>query len=189
MSIETWLRITAAGVLAVYWAVDRCRLQHSPPRSTIDQDKHSSLVWDAANVMQVIGVIVAFSSAGRIDGHARAQVMGLAVLLLGIRLRWRAMRTLGDLFAGRVVIQPGHRLIRVGPYAYLRHPAYAGSLVAHAGVGVALGNWWSLAASTVPYVAAVLYRIRVEEQALSRAFGAQYEEHTRSTARLIPWLY
>jgi protein-S-isoprenylcysteine O-methyltransferase Ste14 len=37
--------------------------------------------------------------------------------------------------------------------------------------------------------AAVLYRIHVEEKALRGAFGAEYDEYSKTTKRLIPGVY
>ena len=41
----------------------------------------------------------------------------------------------------------------------------------------------------MPPTLAVLYRIHVEETALRLAFGADYEDYSRSTKRLIPGVY
>jgi protein-S-isoprenylcysteine O-methyltransferase Ste14 len=38
-------------------------------------------------------------------------------------------------------------------------------------------------------IAALLYRIHVEETALSEAFGQQYQDYCRTTSRLIPGIY
>jgi protein-S-isoprenylcysteine O-methyltransferase Ste14 len=76
---------------------------------------------------------------------------GWPVLLSGLVLMWGGMvvrlwavRTLGRLFRTVVLIQDHHRLIDEGPYRYLRHPSYAGSLLTLAGLGLALGNGLSL---------------------------------------------
>jgi protein-S-isoprenylcysteine O-methyltransferase Ste14 len=74
-------------------------------------------------------------------------------------------------------------------YKHLRHPAYTGALIAHLGLGLSFSNWFSLVLSFVPYLLAVVYRIRVEEQALSDAFGEKYFEYSRETKRLIPRLF
>jgi protein-S-isoprenylcysteine O-methyltransferase Ste14 len=37
--------------------------------------------------------------------------------------------------------------------------------------------------------AALLYRIHVEEMALTEAFGPQYLEYSRTTKRLFPGIY
>jgi protein-S-isoprenylcysteine O-methyltransferase Ste14 len=49
--------------------------------------------------------------------------------------------------------------------------------------------WACFAVVLFPTTLAVLYRIRVEEAALRVAFGADYEDYSRSTKRLIPGVY
>jgi protein-S-isoprenylcysteine O-methyltransferase Ste14 len=41
----------------------------------------------------------------------------------------------------------------------------------------------------VPPFAALLYRIHVEEAALTGAFGEQYTDYSRTTKRLVPGIY
>jgi protein-S-isoprenylcysteine O-methyltransferase Ste14 len=61
--------------------------------------------------------------------------------------------------------------------------------LAHLGLGLSFANWFSLGLSSIPFVVVALYRIRVEEQALEGAFGAEYVAHAKATKRLIPGLY
>jgi protein-S-isoprenylcysteine O-methyltransferase len=88
-----------------------------------------------------------------------------------------------------VTIQAGHEVIRSGPYRVLRHPAYAGALLALVGIGVVFGSWPALALCVAPIAAALVQRIRVEEAALEAALGEPYGEYERSTSRLIPGLW
>ena len=87
------------------------------------------------------------------------------------------------------MIQEGHRLVTSGPYRYVRHPGYAGSLLAALGIGVALGNLLSLAAMFLLPLVALLRRIAVEEAALEAALGERYREYARSTRRLVPGVW
>jgi len=50
-------------------------------------------------------------------------------------------------------------------------------------------TWACFAVVLVPPTLAVLYRIQVEEAALRLAFGADYEDYSRGTKRLIPGVY
>jgi len=186
---ETMIRSGAALMLAGIWAVDWAWLQHRELDPTRDRDSGSSRAWDYANAIQVLGVVVGFTPIGRIADSTALQAAGIATMIAGIALRWHAMRTLGRLFTGTVSIREGHRLVRIGPYARLRHPAYAGSLVWHLGLGFAFANWLTLLASTLPYAVAVVYRIRVEERALAAAFGTEYDEYARTADRILPWIY
>jgi len=56
-------------------------------------------------------------------------LLGCLMYIAGSRLRALGQRTLGPLFTWEVTIQPTHKLITSGPYAYVRHPSYAGTLV------------------------------------------------------------
>jgi protein-S-isoprenylcysteine O-methyltransferase Ste14 len=121
----------------------------------------------------------------RMTATPRAAV-AIGLLVGGLALRWYAILTLGRLFTVDVAIRSDHTLVETGPYRYVRHPSYTGMLVAFLGVGVYFGNWLSIAALIVPIGLAVMRRIRVEEAALSRAFGAAYSDYCARTSRLIP---
>jgi len=54
---------------------------------------------------------------------------------------------------------------------------------------LSFSNWFTLALSSIPYFVAALYRIRVEEEALEEAFGAEYLDYSKTAKRLIPKLY
>ena len=135
-------------------------------------------------------MILGFAGIGSIQtGKSLMAPLGLSLLIAGVAIRWTAIHTLGKYFSGTVVIRDDHRLVRAGLYKHLRHPAYTGALVAHLGLGLSFANWFSLTLSFVPYVVAAGYRIRVEEQALTEAFGEEYRDYSRNTKRLIPKLY
>ena len=56
------------------------------------------------------------------------------------------------------------------------------------GIGLALGNWASLALAIVPAAFAYAYRISVEERALVGALGPAYSDYMERTWRLIPFV-
>jgi protein-S-isoprenylcysteine O-methyltransferase len=57
------------------------------------------------------------------------------------------------------------------------------------GLALCLDNLWSILVIVVPIVLVLAYRIRIEEKMLTGAFGAQYEQYSRHTKRLIPLIY
>src|SRR6266550_604857 len=155
-----------------------------------DWDRNSAKLWDIANAIEPIGMILGFTSIGHIHtGTKLIGSVGLAMLIAGIIIRWSAILTLGKYFTGTVLIKRDHRLIRSGLYKHLRHPAYTGALVAHLGLGLSFSNWFTIVLSSAPYVMAALYRIHVEERALGEAFGDEYLNYSRSTKRLIPKIF
>ena len=90
-------------------------------------------------------------------------LIGIAIMWAGIGLRAWAIVALGRFFRRDIQVAQDQLVVRAGPYAAVRHPAYAGNLLMLAGLGVALANWASLAALVVIPVAGHLPRIRVED--------------------------
>lgn len=153
-------------------------------------DRGSGRLWDIANVLEPIGLALGLLGVGTI--HVVGNLLGsagLALLVTGIVIRFSAIYSLGEYFTSTVVITNDHQLIRNGLYKYLRHPSYTGALLAHLGLGLSFSSWFSLGFSTIPYLVAAYYRMRVEEQALHDAFCDEYLHYAASTKRLIPKLY
>jgi protein-S-isoprenylcysteine O-methyltransferase len=131
------------------------------------------------------GWVARFKWAAMGGGRA-VQLSGEALIVAGAALRVWAMLTLDRFFTFVVGIADDHRVVRDGPYRVIRHPGYAGALIAMVGVGVSLRSWLSVLLMLVvpPLVLAV--RIRVEEATLVAALGQEYKDYARKTGRLIP---
>lgn len=111
------------------------------------------------------------------------------LLVSGLLIRVWAIYHLGKYFTVDVGIQPGHRVIHDGPYRFVRHPSYTGAIVALAGIGCLTFNWLGLALVLACACLAYALRIPVEEKALLSQFGAEYQEYSAHTKRLIPGIY
>ena len=125
------------------------------------------------------------------DFSASSWLKPLTVFLLiaGLAIRWTAILSLGRAFSVNVAIRPTQQIYRSGLYRFVRHPSYLGMVLIFAAIGLRSRNYASLAVVLVATTAALLYRIRIEEQALSDAFGADYLDYSRRTRRLIPGIY
>jgi len=74
-----------------------------------------------------------------------------------------------------------------GPYRLVRHPGYAGGLLAWIGIGLTSANWAGLAAVTLLPVIIVSWRIRLEEDALLATLDDdRYRRYAAQHKRLIP---
>ena len=107
---------------------------------------------------------------------------GLVLLILGLAIRWTAILTLGTTFSTNVAIHAAQTLRTTGPYRWIRHPSYTGMLIIFAAIGLYERNWISLAVVLILPTAALLYRIHVEEMALTEAFGQQYLDYSDEEA-------
>jgi protein-S-isoprenylcysteine O-methyltransferase Ste14 len=142
-----------------------------------------------------LGLFAAFFLAFRLpEAEMRADpatifTLGIILILVGIALRWYAIYTLGRFFTRDVATQAGQVVIQTGPYRLIRHPSYAGLLIAMFGLGLALTNWASLIALVVITTIGFLFRISIEERALVEALGEPYRHYMQRTRRLIPFIW
>ncbi|KAI0669130.1 hypothetical protein C8Q78DRAFT_978037 [Trametes maxima] len=140
---------------------------------------------------------------------------GLLLVAAGTLLRLSCYRALGPFFTFDLALLPKHQLVTSGPYRVARHPAYAGSLLILAGLGLAdlsPGGWiaecvsagarppaahpllnlrvvWAWAAFAVWYawwLAVGVRRARMEDAALRKEFGTQWDAYAR---RVRYWFF
>jgi len=109
------------------------------------------------------------------------------LLLAGIFVRAWAIRTLGQYYSHSVRTLHGHKIIDTGPYHFLRHPAYCGMLLAHAGVVAFFFSIPALIAYVFGLVLTVVLRILVEERMLIKLDG--YADFALSRKRLVPKIW
>ena len=123
-----------------------------------------------------------------LDGTA-VGVAGVVIFIVGLAVRWTAILSLGRSFSANVAIHSMQTVYRGGLYRFVRHPSYTGLVLIFAAIGLGTRSWVGLAIMLVIPVTALLYRIRVEEAALTAAFGGEYVAYMRETKRLIPGVY
>jgi protein-S-isoprenylcysteine O-methyltransferase Ste14 len=56
-------------------------------------------------------------------------------------------------------------------------------------VGEFIGNWWSLVCLTVATAGGLVFRIRVEERALTQNLGESYRSYAATHKRLVPFVW
>jgi protein-S-isoprenylcysteine O-methyltransferase Ste14 len=137
----------------------------------------------AANMIAAVYASTAIYGAGWMRNAA------LVVLAIGLFIRVSAIYTLGRSFTANVSIHATQTLHEAGLFRFMRHPSYTGMVLIFLALGLRMQNWLSLVVIVVPPVAALLYRIHVEEAALTGAFGEQYVDYSQRTKRLIPGVY
>ena len=120
---------------------------------------------------------------------AVAELIGLVLFWSGITLRLWSFQTLGRYFTFTVQTSHDQPVIVGGPYRVIRHPSYAGLLLIIMAVGLFIGNWWSLVCLTGTMTAGLVFRIRVEERALTRNLGDRYLSYAATHKRLVPFIW
>lgn len=88
----------------------------------------------------------------------------------------------------RIQRERGHSVVDAGPYRYVRHPGYVGSILHMTGTAFALGSGWTLLlAVAVSLVLAV--RTGLEDKTLQDELEGYTEYARRVRYRLVPGLW
>ncbi|KAI0042244.1 hypothetical protein FA95DRAFT_1564492 [Auriscalpium vulgare] len=136
-------------------------------------------------------------------------LFGCLCTLAGGVLRLECYRALGLLFTFEITLRANHRLVTRGPYAYVRHPSYAasvltvvGTLLLHFGPGSwfraeglldGSAGWWYAAlwtAMSAYALASLLARAPAEDAMLRDQFKEEWDAWAaRVPYRVIPGIF
>jgi len=121
--------------------------------------------------------------------HVPVLVVLIAALLvlLGYGMVFWVFRE--NRYASRVVeVAQEQQVIDSGPYAFVRHPMYAGSIVLYLFSPLALGSWWAMIPA-LPIIPILVMRILNEEVVLLRDLPG-YDAYRRKVRyRLLPGVW
>jgi protein-S-isoprenylcysteine O-methyltransferase Ste14 len=117
------------------------------------------------------------------------QALGWIMLVLSTGFIMWVMRE--NSFAAPVVklqTERGHRVVSTGPYAWVRHPMYSGTVLFFIGAPLLLGSWWGLAMSPL-FILLFAVRAGIEERALLAGLPGYADYAARVRYRLVPGLW
>ncbi len=117
------------------------------------------------------------------------QIIALIVIFLGSQLGSWAMLT-NQFFSSHVRIQTdrGHTVIKDGPYRIVRHPGYAGSLLAWLAAPLFFSSWWVIV-PTILVIIANIIRTAKEDQTLREELPGYAEYALEVKYRLVPGIW
>jgi protein-S-isoprenylcysteine O-methyltransferase Ste14 len=116
-------------------------------------------------------------------------LIGTIIICSGLSIRWWAIYTLGKYFSIVVRAEQDQKIIDYGPYKYVRHPSYTGSLLVCIGFGLGLGNLIGLLIMIILPLAVFMLRAIVEEQFMVSSFGDDYLTYMRKTTMFFPVIH
>jgi protein-S-isoprenylcysteine O-methyltransferase Ste14 len=124
------------------------------------------------------------------DYSTSVELVALVLILIGYIIgSWALMEN--RFFSGTVRIQTerGHHVISSGPYAYVRHPGYAGALLTYFATPLLLDSPWTFV--PVVFMAIVLViRTALEDRTLQEELTGYKEYATQKTKhRLFPGIW
>lgn len=118
-----------------------------------------------------------------------ASILGCSLIGLGYGFAaWALVEN--RFFSGVVRIQTDreHTVCDSGPYAIVRHPGYAGNILALPGIVLGLGSLWTIIPAAAALVIAVI-RTALEDRTLQEELPGYREYAQRVRYRLFPGIY
>ena len=124
-----------------------------------------------------------------------ASIIGLILVMIGGFLRMKARLILRKkagfnnlVSTSRLQIIEDQKLVKDGPYKYVRHPLYLGEILRNFGFVIIFSSGIGVLFIVIGTIL-LLYRINIEEEMLLQAFGEDYKNYKRTTKKLIPCIY
>lgn len=115
-------------------------------------------------------------------------ITGVAIGIMIIRflIKCWVFKSLGEHYSSRIEIRETHKLIRTGPYRYLRHPVYLSNLLEFIAVPLFANSFYTILWSFPVQFLLIHIRIHLEEKILGGKFGEEYIRYKRETGGLFP---
>lgn len=118
-----------------------------------------------------------------------ATALGIALCVVGYGFAvWAIAENRFFTFNVRIQTERGHEVCDTGPYRLVRHPGYAGNVLAMVGLTLALSSTWAGVACVAALVVAVL-RTALEDRALQEELRGYRGYAERVRYRLIPGVW
>lgn len=136
-------------------------------------------------------VVISVSLFAKTDipgSPAMVKLLGWLIFLLGIFMFAWAVAYLKRAFFGNV--EPvSDTIITTGPYRFVRHPLYLGMTISTIGLTIGLRSLWGLVGVFLLFIPSGIYRARLEENAMARRFGKEWDEYVKRTCFMFPPIF
>jgi protein-S-isoprenylcysteine O-methyltransferase Ste14 len=139
------------------------------------------LVWSGRDLPGSLGRLV-------LPPAMLIAMTGTVFAVIGVAFAIWARQSLRNNWSGEVAILEGQQFIRSGPYAMVRHPIYAGMLLALSGTALVASTAGSLIGVVLATIS-LWQKGCIEERYLVVEFGEQYARYRREVKFLIPFVY
>jgi protein-S-isoprenylcysteine O-methyltransferase Ste14 len=178
--IAAWLIWLLSWILAAGWSA------RTASHDDLGAESPSRVLTLAAIVM-IITSYWPLSQGALWDTPDSIGWLLVGLVVVGFAFTWMARLHLGPLWSSTLAPTEDHRIVDTGPYAIVRHPVYAGLLLAALATAAERGRIEALAGAGV-LVAALSLRAKLEERFLRRDVSdAAYTAYRARVPMLIPF--
>lgn len=147
--------------------------------------------------IQVMGLWMLFGSSrlmhgtfmadDLLPGQADVALFGLSFTVVGMWFGLWARVMLHRMWGETGAVGHQHALLCTGPYRLMRHPVYAGVIVAAVGTAIIFRRVECFL-GVLLIAAGFWFKLRIEEQLMLQQFGEEYARYRSTVRALIPFL-
>lgn len=112
--------------------------------------------------------------------------IGFGMFFVALLSRNWAIRTLGKYHSPHIEIRKNHKLIKNGPYAYIRHPYYVSVILEILGIPLIPNSYYTFWLALFVYIPLLFIRIWFEEKVMTVTFGENYSNYKREVSGFLP---
>jgi protein-S-isoprenylcysteine O-methyltransferase Ste14 len=190
VTIYRWLLIALWLIFLAYWVISAFGTKRTLSRRKWGREVGLRLIIIAI-VLLALRVPIVTHTLRHARGHIlttdpRLGIAGVTLCALGVGLAIWARIYLGRNWGPPMSHKEQPELVTTGPYAFVRHPIYAGIILAILGSAVAETILW-----LIPLVvggAYLFYSARSEERRMVQEFPDKYPAYQKRTKMLVPFL-
>ena len=134
-----------------------------------------------------VGVSISSLTILLIPSSIVINVVIIVFAVTGLIVAMIARRTLAGNWSRAVAFKEDHELITTGLYHYVRHPIYTGVLLMILATALSVGTL-SAGIGFVIIVLGLWFKLRAEEEILTKHFPKEYSAYKDRTKALIPYV-
>ena len=195
-----WLPAWALLAVIVSWIIATAvvTLRHSPELlaerlgPSKGAKRWDTIIMGIYGVMQLALLVIAgldhrFGWTSGIG--VMAQIGAFVVCILGYALAvWATASNAYFSQIVRIQTERGHEVATGGPYRFVRHPAYTGTILTSVATPILLASWWAFAVGVLAALLMILRTI-LEDRTLQAELPGYLEYARRVRYRLVPGVW
>jgi protein-S-isoprenylcysteine O-methyltransferase Ste14 len=118
--------------------------------------------------------------------HYSISFLGLLLFVSALLGRNWSIKTLGKFHSNNIEIKNDHKLVKKGPYRFLRHPYYLSMMLEVTGITLIANSVYAFYLAIFGYVPLALLRAYYEERSMIKQFGAIYLNYKSEVNAFLP---
>lgn len=177
-------------VFAVYWVLSAISAKRNVGRRPGLRTQAAMRVAIFVLVVLVLRTPLLYRGLQNAQAYAphsmAARMIGVILCALGIGLAIWARANLGRNWGMPMSRKENPELVTTGPYTFIRHPIYTGTITAMLGSAITMSIIWLL--PLIVFGMYFIFSARREEKLMIEEFPEQYRAYMQRTKMLVPFV-